>query len=149
MASHILSILLLAFTLKLCKFYQYMRSMLGKSFPKAQFFNVKSVCLVLFYFSQHAEQSHLFTFLHWKCYAHCSSPLSTPQQIRSRLWDSSLINWDVQKSIEMVPFVQTRLSWHMKNGAFSRWRERLRCTCAHETPPLGGTVRVSRPKPVR
>ncbi len=32
--------------------------------------------------------------------------------------------------------------------AFPRWRERSRCTCAHETPPLGGTVRVSRPKPV-
>ncbi len=31
---------------------------------------------------------------------------------------------------------------------FPRWRERLRCTCAHETPPLGGTVHVSRPKPV-
>ncbi len=28
-----------------------------------------------------------------------------------------------------------------------RW-ERSRCTCAHETPPLGGTVRVSRPRPV-
>ncbi len=26
--------------------------------------------------------------------------------------------------------------------------ERSRCTCAHETPPLGGTVRFSRPKPV-
>ncbi len=25
---------------------------------------------------------------------------------------------------------------------------RSRCTCAHETPPLGGTVRVSRPRPV-
>ncbi len=32
--------------------------------------------------------------------------------------------------------------------AFPRWRERSRCTCAHGTPPLGGTVRVSRPKPV-
>ncbi len=31
--------------------------------------------------------------------------------------------------------------------ALSRWRERSRCTCAHETPPLGGTVCVSRPKP--
>ncbi len=27
-------------------------------------------------------------------------------------------------------------------------RERSRCTCAHETPPLGGTVLVSRPRPV-
>ncbi len=27
-------------------------------------------------------------------------------------------------------------------------RERSRCTCAPETPPLGGTVRVSRPRPV-
>ncbi len=32
--------------------------------------------------------------------------------------------------------------------AFPRWRERLRCTFAHVTPPLGGTVRVSRPRPV-
>ncbi len=32
--------------------------------------------------------------------------------------------------------------------AFPRWRERSRCTCARETPPLGGIVRVSRPKPV-
>ncbi len=30
--------------------------------------------------------------------------------------------------------------------AFPRWRERSRCTCAHETLPLGGTVRISRPK---
>ncbi len=28
-----------------------------------------------------------------------------------------------------------------------RWREQLRCTCAHKTPPLGGIVLVSRPKP--
>ncbi len=32
--------------------------------------------------------------------------------------------------------------------AFPRWREQSWCTCAHETPPLGGTIRVSRPKPV-
>ncbi len=32
--------------------------------------------------------------------------------------------------------------------AFPRWREQSRCTCAHETPPLGGTVRVPRPRPV-
>ncbi len=32
--------------------------------------------------------------------------------------------------------------------AFPRWRERSRCTCAHKTPPLGGTVHVSRPRPV-
>ncbi len=32
--------------------------------------------------------------------------------------------------------------------AFPRWRERSRCTCARETPPLGGIARVSRPKPV-
>ncbi len=32
--------------------------------------------------------------------------------------------------------------------AFPRWREWWRCTCAHKTPPLGGTVRVSRPRPV-
>ncbi len=32
--------------------------------------------------------------------------------------------------------------------AFPRWRERSRCTCSHETPPLGGTVRVSRPRSV-
>ncbi len=38
--------------------------------------------------------------------------------------------------------------WPGGTRAFPRWRERSRCTCAHETPPLGGTVRVSRPKPV-
>ncbi len=32
--------------------------------------------------------------------------------------------------------------------AFPRWRERSRCTCAHETPPLRGTVCVSHPKPI-
>ncbi len=31
---------------------------------------------------------------------------------------------------------------------FPRWRVRLRCTCACKTPPLGGIVLVSRPKPV-
>ncbi len=29
---------------------------------------------------------------------------------------------------------------------FPRWRERLRCTCARKTPPLGGIVGISRPK---
>ncbi len=38
--------------------------------------------------------------------------------------------------------------WPGGTQAFPRWRERSRCTCAHETPPLGGTVRVSRPRPV-
>ncbi len=32
--------------------------------------------------------------------------------------------------------------------AIPRRRERSLCTCAHETPPLGGTVRVSRSKSV-
>ncbi len=36
--------------------------------------------------------------------------------------------------------------WPGGTRAFPRWRERSRCTCAHETPPLGGTVRVSRPR---
>ncbi len=38
--------------------------------------------------------------------------------------------------------------WPGGTRAFPRWRARSRCTCAHETPPLGGTVRVSRPRPV-
>ncbi len=38
--------------------------------------------------------------------------------------------------------------WPGGTRAFPRWREWSRCTCAHETPPLGGTVRVSRPRPV-
>ncbi len=38
--------------------------------------------------------------------------------------------------------------WPGGTRAFPRWRERSRCTCAHETPPFGGTVRVSRPRPV-
>ncbi len=38
--------------------------------------------------------------------------------------------------------------WPGGTRAFPRWRERSRCTFAHETPPLGGTVRVSRPRPV-
>ncbi len=36
-----------------------------------------------------------------------------------------------------------RVRWH-----FPRWRVRLQCTCACKTPPLGGVVLVSRPKPV-
>ncbi len=32
--------------------------------------------------------------------------------------------------------------------AFPRWRECSRCTCACGTPPLGGIIRVSCPKPV-
>ncbi len=32
--------------------------------------------------------------------------------------------------------------WPGGTRAFPRWRERSRCTCAHETPPLGGTVRI-------
>ncbi len=38
--------------------------------------------------------------------------------------------------------------WPGGTRAFPRWRERSRCTCAHETPPLGGTICVSRPRPV-
>ncbi len=38
--------------------------------------------------------------------------------------------------------------WPGGTRAFPRWRERSRCTCAHKTQPLGGTVRVSRPRPV-
>ncbi len=38
--------------------------------------------------------------------------------------------------------------WPGGTRAFPRWREWSRCTCAHETPPLGGTVRFSRPRPV-
>ncbi len=38
--------------------------------------------------------------------------------------------------------------WPGDTRAFPRWRERSQCTCAHETPSLGGTVRVSRPRPV-
>ncbi len=38
--------------------------------------------------------------------------------------------------------------WPGGTRAFPGWRERSRCTCAHETPPLGGTVRVSHPRPV-
>ncbi len=32
---------------------------------------------------------------------------------------------------------------------FPMWREQLRCTCARKTPPRGGIVCVSHPKPVR
>ncbi len=38
--------------------------------------------------------------------------------------------------------------WPGGTRVFPRWRERSRCTCAHETLPLGGTVRVPRPRPV-
>ncbi len=38
--------------------------------------------------------------------------------------------------------------WPGGTQAFPRWSERSRCTCAHETPSLGGTVRVSRPRTV-
>ncbi len=38
--------------------------------------------------------------------------------------------------------------WPGGTRAFPRWTERSRCTCAHETLPLGGTVRFSRPRPV-
>ncbi len=38
--------------------------------------------------------------------------------------------------------------WPGSTRALPRWRERWRCTCAHEAPPNGGTVRVSHPRPV-
>ncbi len=40
------------------------------------------------------------------------------------------------------------VEWPGGTRAFPRWREQSRCTCAHETPPLGGTVSFSRPRPV-
>ncbi len=42
----------------------------------------------------------------------------------------------------------SKAEWPGGTRAFPRWRERSRFTCAHETPPLGGTVRVSRPRTV-
>ncbi len=46
------------------------------------------------------------------------------------------------------PSSPSTAEWPGGTRAFPRWRERSRCTCAHETLPLGGTVRVSRPRPV-
>lgn len=82
-----LSILLLAFTLKLCSFFllfflnQSLRSMLGKHFTK---YSSSMLRLVLFFPSpQQTEADHLFNVLqlkalqeHFTIIAHCSSPLS-------------------------------------------------------------------------
>ncbi len=67
-----------------------------------------------------------------------------------RSWRSS--GWPLSRPEAVRPPPPSSLpstaEWPGGTRAFPRWRERSRCTCAHETPPLGITVRVSRPRPV-
>ncbi len=52
---------------------------------------------------------------------------------------------EVHEELTKLP---STVEWPGGTRAFPRWRERSRCTFAHETPPLGGTVRISRLRPV-
>ncbi len=84
---------------------------------------------------------------------HGSQPRSTPVPFFPEVHEELTKSW-------MAPFrpedarppppssLPSTAEWPGGTRAFPRWRERSRCTCAHETPPLGGTVRVSRPRPV-
>ncbi len=84
---------------------------------------------------------------------HGSQPRSAPVPFFPEVHEELTKSW-------MAPFrpeaarppppssLPSTVEWPGGTRAFPRWRERSRCTCAHETPPLGGTVRVSRPRPV-
>ncbi len=69
-----------------------------------------------------------------------SAPLPFFPEVHEELTNSWMAPFTAKSrsSVSSVSSVLTTLD----GGAFPRWRERSRCTCAHETLPLGGTVRV-------
>ncbi len=75
----------------------------------------------------------------------CLSSRRFMRSWRSRGWPLSRPEAPRLPSPSSLP---STAEWPGGTWAFPRWRERSRCTCAHETPPLRGTVRVSRPRPV-
>ncbi len=88
---------------------------------------------------QHAEDAHNRALLQ------CLSSRRCMRSWRSRGWPLSRPEAPRLPPPSSLP---STAEWPGGTRAFPRWRERLRCTCAHEMPPLGGTVRVSRPRPV-
>ncbi len=84
---------------------------------------------------------------------HGSQPRPAPVPFFPEVHEELTSSWMAlftARSRSSASSVLTTLDGGVARGtrAFPRWRERSRCTCAHETPPLGGTVRVSRPRPV-
>ncbi len=88
----------------------------------------------------------------WFLGAGCGSqPRSTPVPFFPEVHEELTKSWMAPftaRSRSSASSILTTLNGGVARGyAFPRRRERSR-TCAHETPPLGGTVRVSRPRPV-
>ncbi len=90
----------------------------------------------------------------WFLGAGCGSqPRPTPVPFFPEVHEELTKSWMAPftaRSRSSVSSVLTTLDGGLPGGtrAFPRWRGRSRCTCARETPPLGGIGRVSRPKPV-
>ncbi len=82
---------------------------------------------------------------HNRALLRCLSSRRCMRSWRSRGWPLSR-----PEAARLSPSSSLRSMAGLPGGtrAFPRWRERSRCTCARETPPLGGIARVSRPKPV-
>ncbi len=73
----------------------------------------------------------------------CLSSRRCMRSWRSRGWP---LSWPEAPCPPPPSSLTSTAEWPGGTRAFPRWRERSRCTCAHEMPPLGGTIRVSRPK---
>ncbi len=79
----------------------------------------------------------------------CPAPVPFFPEVHEELTSSWMAPFTARSRSSASSFLTTLDGeWPGGTRAFPRWRERSRCTCAHETPPLGGTVRVSRPRPV-
>ncbi len=78
---------------------------------------------------------------HNRALPRCLSSRRCMRSWRVRGWP---ISWPEAACPPPPSSLPSTAEWPGGTRAFPRWRERLRCTCAHETPPLGGTVRVSR-----
>ncbi len=82
---------------------------------------------------------------HNRALPRCLSSRRCMRSWRVRGWP---LSWPEAARPPPLSSLPSMAEWPGGTRAFPRWRERSRCTCAHETPPLGGTVRVSRPRPV-
>ncbi len=82
---------------------------------------------------------------HNRALPRCLSSRRCMRSWRSRGWP---LTWPEATRPARPSSLPSMAEWPGGTQAFPRWRERSRCTCAHEMPPLGGTVRVSHPRPV-
>ncbi len=83
---------------------------------------------------------------HNRALPQCLSSQRCMRSWRSRRWP---LSWTEAARRPPPSSLPSTAEWPGGTRAFPRWRERSRCTCAHETPPLGGTVHVPPSKACR